>query len=294
MKVSVQSFSNILDLLVFSSVYLALECVAMSYVSSYIQQVAWAPECIIIPFLIAFAIYNLNRKTDEDEDAINREDRYSFTKKYEKGLIFLSLAGIGVSLVLSAFHGIFAVLVTLAPFIIGTLYSIRWIPAGFGYRRLKEIPFVKNLMVGLAWAVFLALLPVAVAGTQPGGKTLIMGILFFFWGIMASMIPDIRDRAGDEQSGVRTIPVIFGEGRTKRFLSAMNLAFVIPVVGLGLVFLPLVKAVILLGAGLYSEVCIRLVGVLPSTDFIADILSDGMYIFFAFGIFAIQSVHILS
>ena len=41
-----------LDLLVFSSVYLALECVAMAYISCYLQQVPWSPECIIIPFLI--------------------------------------------------------------------------------------------------------------------------------------------------------------------------------------------------------------------------------------------------
>jgi len=292
-KVSVETVSTILDLLVFSSVYLALECVAMSFVSCYVQQIAWTPECIIIPFLIAFAVYNLNRKTDEDEDAINREDRYSFTKKYEKALIVISLGGIGFSLLLSVLHNLFAVIVTLAPFIIGTLYSVRWLPEGFTYRRLKEIPFVKNLMVGLAWSVFLALLPVSLAGAVPDGRTLIMGLLFFFWGIMASMIPDIRDRAGDEQSGVRTIPVIFGEVKTKRFLTAMNLAFVIPVVGLGLLFLPLVKAAILFGAGLYSHACIRLVGVLPSTDFIADILSDGMYIFFAFGIFLLQSVHLL-
>jgi 4-hydroxybenzoate polyprenyltransferase len=282
----------LLDFLVFSSVYLALECVAMAFVSCYIQELPWSAETIIIPFLIAFAIYNLNRKTDEDEDAINREDRYSFTKRYEKVLFGLSVTGIGISLVLSALHGIEAILVTLFPFVIGTLYSVRWLPPTLPYRRLKEIPFVKNIMVGLAWSVFLALLPVYLNNTVPDIRTGIMCILFFFWGIMASTIPDIRDRDGDARTGVRTLPVIFGEEKTRRLLSWMNLAFAVPLALLGAGYLSLFRAGILVASSIYSLVCIGLIGVLPSTDFIADILADGQYIFFACGICLLQFAHL--
>jgi 4-hydroxybenzoate polyprenyltransferase len=282
-----------LDFLVFSSTYLALECVAMAYVSCYIQALPWSAETIIIPFLIAFAIYNLNRKTDEDEDAINREDRYRFTKRYEKALFWLSLGGIGISIVLSALHGIQAVLVTLFPFIIGTLYSVRWLPPGLPYRRLKEIPFVKNLMVGVAWAFFLSLLPVYLNNGVPDIRTGITCILFFFWGIMASTIPDIRDRDGDAQTGVRTVPVIFGEEKTKRFLILMNLVFALPLVILSAGTLPLVRAGVLVASSIYSHWCIGLIGVLPSTDFICDILADGQYIFFASGIVLLQFAHLL-
>jgi 4-hydroxybenzoate polyprenyltransferase len=288
-----EKVQSALDFLVFSSVYLALECVAMAFVSCYIQELSWSAEIIIIPFLIAFAIYNLNRKTDEDEDAINREDRYSFTKRYEKALFGLSIAGIGISLLLSAFHGIGAVLVTLFPFICGTLYSVRWLPPGLPYRRLKEIPFVKNLMVGVAWAFFLSLLPVYLNNAVPDTRTLIMCILFFFWGIMASTIPDIRDREGDARTGVRTIPVIFGEEKTRGFLSWMNLAFALPLVILGMGCLPLIRAGILVASSLYSFGCIRLIGGLTSLDFIADILADGQYIFFACGILLLQFMHLM-
>ncbi|MDD1662598.1 MAG: UbiA family prenyltransferase [Methanomicrobiales archaeon] len=284
--------SEFLDFLVFSSVYLALEAAAMAYVSCFMQELPFPPEGFIIPFLIAFAIYNLNRKTDEDEDAINREDRYSFTKRYEKVLFGLSIAGIGVSLALSALHGPAAVLVTLIPFISGTLYSVRWLPPGLPYRRLKEIPFVKNLMVGFAWAFFLSLLPVYLNNAVPDTRTLIMCLLFFFWGIMASTIPDIRDRVGDARTGVRTIPVIYGEEKTKGLLSWMNLAFTLPLVLLSVACLPLLRAGILLVSGIYSLGCIRLIGVLPSTDFICDILADGQYIFFACGILLLQFAHI--
>jgi 4-hydroxybenzoate polyprenyltransferase len=290
LEVKVQT---LLDFLVFSSLFLALECIAMAYVSCYIQQLPFSMECLIIPFLIAFAIYNLNRKTDEDEDAINRQDRYSFTKKYERSLYGISLAGIGISLVLSALHNIAAVLVTLIPFICGTLYSVRWLPPGLPYRRLKEIPFVKNIMVGFAWSFFLGLLPVALNNSSPDIRTVIMCLLFFFWGIMASTIPDIRDRIGDEKTGVRTIPVIYGEKKTKGILTLMNLAFTLPILILGLGTLPLLRAGILVASNLYSQGCIRLIGILPSTDFICDILADGQYIFFACGIFVLRSTHLL-
>lgn len=283
----------LLDFLVFSSLYLAFECIAMAYVSCYIQQLPWRLECLLIPFLIAFAIYNLNRKTDEGEDAINRQDRYSFTKRYEKSLFGLSLAGIGVSLVIAALHSISAVIVTLIPFICGTLYSVRWLPPGLPYRRLKEIPFVKNIIIGFAWSFFLGLLPVALNNSVPDTRTLIMCLAFFFWGIMASTIPDIRDREGDEKTGVRTIPVIYGEKKTRGILTSMNLIFGLPILLLSLGTLPLLRAGILVVTNLYSHGCIRLIGILPSTDFIADILADGQYIFFACGIFALHSTHIL-
>jgi 4-hydroxybenzoate polyprenyltransferase len=281
-----------LDFLVFSSIYLALECVAMAYVSCFIQELPFTPEGFIIPFLIAFAIYNLNRKTDEDEDAINRQDRFRFTKRYERLLFGLSIGGIMVSLVLSALHGIPAVLVTLIPFVIGTLYSVRWLPPGLPYRRLKEIPFVKNIMVGIAWAFFLSLLPVYLNNAVPDIRTGIMCLLFFFWGIMASTIPDIRDRAGDAQTGVRTIPVIYGDEKTKRLLSWLNVLVALPLLFLGIGNLPLIRAGIILASSIYSHWCIGLVGVLQSTDFICDILADGQYIFFACGIGALHFAHL--
>jgi len=284
----------VLDFLVFSSLYLAFECVAMEFVSCYIQQFAWSPECIIIPFLIAFAIYNLNRKTDEDEDAINRQDRYCFTKQYEKSLYGLSLAGIGIALFLAGLHNIASVVVTLMPFICGTLYSVRWLPPGLPYRRLKEIPFVKNVMVGFAWSFFLSLLPVTLYNRSPDIRTFIICLLFFFWGIMASMIPDIRDRVGDASSGVRTIPVIYGERRTKGILGSMTLIFGLLILLFSLGSMSLIRSGILAATSIYSLGCISLIGVLPSTDFICDILADGQYIFFAFGIFALQFGHIFS
>ena len=278
--------------LVFSSLLLCFECVAMMYVSCIIQHIHWSPMMTVIPFLVAFSVYNLNRKTDEDEDAINRQDRYAFTKRYETPLFYTTVLTIAIALVLSAIHGILSLLVTAMPFLCGILYSIRWLPQGLGYRRLKEIPGVKNVVIGFAWAIPLSFLPVFLTNGMPDSRTVISFLLFFMWGFMASIIPDIRDKTGDARAGVRTIPVIFGEERTKTLLTKVLLVLGLPAVLFSFLFLPPFTTILLVAANVYSHGCVYLLDRVRIRDFIADVLADGQYIFFVFVITIITSLHL--
>ena len=286
--------AGLYDFLVFSSLLLSFECVAMAYVSCIIQQVPWSVITAVIPFLVAFSIYNLNRKTDEDEDSINRQDRYAFTKRYEAPLFYATLLSFALAFILSAPYGILALLATAVPFLCGILYSFRWLPRWLGYRRLKEIPGVKNFVVGFAWAVFLSFLPLFLNNGMPDSRTGITFLLFFMWGFMASMIPDIRDRAGDARAGVRTIPVIFGEERTRTLLTRVILVIGLPVVLFSSLFLPPFTTVLLVAANAYSHGCVYLVRSIRIRDFVADALADGQYIYFAFAIIFITSLHLRS
>jgi len=279
------------DFLVFSSLLLSIECVAMAYVSCIIQQVPGSAMTFIIPFLVAFSIYNLNRKTDEDEDAINRQDRFAFTKRYETPLFYLSILFLVLALALSVLHGILPLLATVAPFVCGILYSFRLLPASLGYRRLKEIPAVKNIVVGFSWAILLALLPVYLNQGVPDSKTAITFLLFFLWGFMASMIPDIRDRAGDASAGVRTIPVIFGEKQTRTYLTWVILGLGLPALVYSFFFLPPFTTVIVLAINLYSHGCVYLLNRAWLINFIADGISDGQYIVLAGAIFVLTSFY---
>ena len=280
------------DFLIFSSLLLCFECIAMAYISCAIQDLPWNPMLAVIPFFIAFSVYNLNRKTDEDEDAVNRQDRFAFTKKYEAPLYYGALLFLGLAFVLSALSGIPSLLATGAPFIVGTLYSFRLLPEGLGYRRLKEIPAVKNISVGLAWGIFLSLLPVFFWHREPGTGTLITFLLFFMWGFMASMIPDIRDRAGDASADVRTIPVIFGEQRTKGILTDILILIGIPVVTFSLFLLPRSATMIVVAANIYSHGCVALLDKEGLIHFVADFISDGQYIFFASAVVVFTSLHL--
>jgi 4-hydroxybenzoate polyprenyltransferase len=281
---------DLYDLFVFSSLLLSVECIAMAYVSCIIQQVSWSPTIGIISFFVAFSIYNLNRKTDEDEDAINRQDRFAFTKRYETPLYYSSIIFLVLALVLSAMYGVMALLATVAPFICGLLYSFRVLPPSLGYRRLKEIPMVKNIVVGFSWAILLSLLPVYLNHGVPDSRTAITFLLFFLWGFMASMIPDVRDRAGDASAGVRTIPVIYGDERTRTFLTGVVLVLGLPAAVYSFFCLPLFTTMVIIAANLYSLGCVYLLNRVYLRNFIADALGDGQYIYFAAVIILITSL----
>jgi 4-hydroxybenzoate polyprenyltransferase len=286
-RITGKAWYRIVDLyqfLVFSSLLLSFECVAMAYVSCFIQQVPWSVMTAIIPFFVAFSIYNLNRKTDEDEDAINRQDRFAFTQRYEKHLLYGAVLFLVLALVLSAMYGILPLLATIAPFLLGILYSFRLLPAWCGYRRLKEIPAVKNIVVGVSWAVILSFLPLFMNHGVPDSRTAITFLLFFMWGFMASLIPDIRDRIGDASAGVRTLPVIFGERQAKTLLTLVLLILGVPMIVFSLIFLPLSITVLLIAANVYSHGCVYLLDRVGIRDFLADAISDGQYISFALAI----------
>jgi 4-hydroxybenzoate polyprenyltransferase len=281
---------NLYNFLVFSSLLLCFECVAMAFVSCRIQEVSWNAAIGVIPFFAAFSIYNLNRKTDEDEDAINRKDRFAFTKRYEHPLYYGAILSMVLCLLISAFSGVLPLLATSTPFILGFLYSFRLLPDQFRYRRLKEIPGVKNIIVGLAWGIPLALLPVFLNTGSPDSGTAMAFILFFLWGFMASMIPDIRDRDGDAFAGIRTIPVIYGEEKTRAIITGVLLVLGIPVIFFSLLFLPLFTTTVLVSANLYSHCCVYLSGRPAIRNFVADALSDGQYIFLVLAMFLSASL----
>ena len=216
---------------------------------------------------------------------------FAFTKRYKKPLYYGSILFLILARVLSSMYGVLPLLATIASFICGTLYSFRLLPASLGYRRPKEIHTVKDIAVGFSWAILLSLLPVYHNQGVPDSKTAITFVLFFIWGFMASMIPDVRDRIGDASSGVRILPIIFGEKRTKTFLTIVILVLGAPPIVYSFLYLPLITTILVVGANLDSHICVQLLDRNNLIDFLADALSYGQYIFFAAVIFFVTSIH---
>jgi 4-hydroxybenzoate polyprenyltransferase len=278
---------GIIEILLFTSTFVALISVGMAYISCFIQNLRVNAACYIIPFLVVFAIYNLNKKTDEQEDAINRLNQYLFMKQYGRILSTVSLLGLACAIILAFPYGPGAVMVTCFPLVLGVLYSIRCFPRNFHYQRLKEIPLLKNLIVGFSWAFLPGLLPVYLNHSSPGFTTLITCIIFFTWGFTASMIPDIRDRDGDERAGIKTIPVIYGDTKARHLLFIVNLLVAILVMRLILPVFPHMLTILVIGSFSYSQMSIYLMKREDIRNFVSDIISDGQFIFL------LASLHIL-
>lgn len=276
----IKKITNTFYFLIYSSIYLSTAGASMTYISCVIQHIRCSFSLLAIMFLATFSVYNINRKTDEKEDVINHSDRHSFTSRYGKILSTSAILAYILAIALALSYGAKTALISAIPLICGILYSIAWLPEKFKYRRLKEIPFVKNLVVAFAWALTPALLPVYSNSSNAAVATLVVVIFFFTLVFINSVIFDLRDTEGDASSGVKTIPVVFGVQRTINFLVCLNILF-------GLMDLLLCSAYLspkftyLLAVGMiYAIFYIFSFGKVKRTNLLCDAVADGQFLIF--------------
>ncbi len=265
----------VLDYLLYSSLFLAIAAVSKVYVSSVLQDMPISAGACLIMVLGTFSIYNMNRKTDESEDAVNHSRRFAFTQKHAGLLWYSSLAGYGLAFLVASFYGPVAIVATAFPLASGIAYSIPLLPAGCRYRRLKDVPLVKNLLVAGAWAVPVACLPAACTGAPFGMMTLVVGLLFFLLSFINSTVFDIRDVAGDADSGVRTLPVMLGIRRTKMLLTVLNLLGIAVVLWLCNGTLPFLETVVIAALALYVQSYIVFFNGSELNRILYDLVADG-------------------
>ncbi len=275
-----KKITGIFYFLIYSSIYLSAAGAAMIYISCVIQNIRCSFSLLAIVFLATFSVYNINRKTDEKEDAINHSDRYSFTSRYGKILSTSAILAYILAISLALFYGVKTALISAIPLICGILYSIAWLPKEFKYRRLKEIPFVKNLIVAFAWASTPAFLPVSSSSSNVDVVTLIVIIFFFTLVFINSVVFDMRDTEGDAASGIKTIPVIIGLPKTIKFLSGLNIFSGIIILPLSLSYLSLRLTCILTIGMIYANFYILFFNKEKMTNLLCDVAADGQFILF--------------
>jgi 4-hydroxybenzoate polyprenyltransferase len=274
-------FSRIRDygeFLLYSSIFLGSAATGMAYTSCFIQGIAWTSQIAVVMFLIVFSVYNLNRKTDEAEDALNHERRFRITKKFERHFFIAALGAYLAALIISAFHGVTAVCVVMIPLISGIFYSVPVLPKLCGYKRLKEIPVMKNLVVSTSWALAFSLVPVYLGNSAPGTASMIVFLFIFCWTFVASVLPDIRDRSGDSATGVATIPVLVGVARSRSILTTINISAGAVILTLGSPVIPPMACAIIVTSLVYSQACIVSIDRTTRNDLLCDIISDGQFL----------------
>ena len=275
----------VIQLFVYSSLCLSITGAAMVYISCFLQGLPFDPAAAAILMLIVFAVYNLNRKTDEDEDLINHTERYAFTKKYESILFRSAIGAYIVAICHSALQGVDSLLVTAAPLIAGIVYSVPLFPAWFGFRRLKEVPVMKSLIVAFSWTIPTVLLPVCHAGLSANAATGIVGVFFFSQVFTNTVVFDLRDVEGDAASGVRTIPTVLGIGKTLLLLTGMNLTVGAALVVAGGALSGLGVALLLAAGMVYAQgylLCFRRFG---KEKLFFELFTDGEFIMLAVALY---------
>ena len=113
-----------------------------------------------------------------------------------------------------------AIPVIFIPLLANAVYSSRLIP---GLPRLKDIPFMKNLVVAFSWASVCVLIPAAYS-ERLDARVLLIIYFMILKSIINTILYDVRDVAGDRENGIRTVPCLLGPKKTSLILLALNSA----------------------------------------------------------------------
>jgi 4-hydroxybenzoate polyprenyltransferase len=165
--------------------------------------------------LLVYATYTLDRTLGCEEDRINRSELEG-TKK-EMPILLCIISFLSAAFILSR-HALEKIV--LLPAAIGYLYS-RGIKLGGFVIKLKGSYGAKNLVVGITWGALIA----GIMRTWSSNLTSLLSIFSFFSMkvFINSVIYDFRDIRGDTEAGIKTLPVMLGEKKTKTVLLTLHL-----------------------------------------------------------------------
>lgn len=232
-------------LVLLTNLYIAFGAGCLCYAATHLQGIPINISSISVAVLYVLSMHILNHLTGRAEDRYNDPNRERFYFRHKRILTVLALSAGAMGLV-SAFQlGGLPFWALLIMSILGLSYNLRIIPnhvmPDFRFRRIRDLPGSKTILIALAWGVVTAGLPALAAG----GDNTVSAVLAVIW---ASLIAfsrtaffDILDMQGDRIVGKETIPILLGPDRSLRLLrGTLVITFILLLIaGIGRAFPPL-------------------------------------------------------
>jgi len=210
-----------------TNLYLSLGAASLCYACARLQGLSRNLPPVLIALLYVQSMHIFNHLTGTRADSYNDPDRAQFYRRYRPWL-FLWASAAGAAGLATAFtlgHLPFAVLLVMS--LLGLSYNLKLLPRGFSegrYRRIKDIPGSKTVLIALAWGVVAAVLP---ALTVPQPPLPALGVAFAWSAglvFVRTAFFDLLDIQGDRIVGKETLPILLGEKRTLRLLQRILVA----------------------------------------------------------------------
>jgi len=108
--------------------------------------------------------------------------------------------------------------------IMGLSYNLRLLPERFfhgKYRRIRDVPGSKTILIAMAWGIVTAVLP----SLSVSKHMVLSAVLVFLWSTSLVFVRtaffDILDMQGDRIVGKETLPILMGEKRALRLLKTI-------------------------------------------------------------------------
>ena len=221
-----------------TNLYVSLGAGGLCFASIKLLAIPRYLPYVFISFLYVQSMHILNHLIGSRADRYNDPDRASFYRNHRMPLTALAIAAGAGGLVLAYFQGIFPFLALLIMSMLGFSYNINLVPRQLSrvvYRRIRDIPGSKTLLIAMAWGIVTAVLPSLAVTAKVTWAT---GIIFLWAAglvFVRTAFFDILDMQGDRIMGKETIPILLGEKRSMRLLKIM-LAVLALVVGMAALF----------------------------------------------------------
>ncbi|KAA9404371.1 MULTISPECIES: UbiA family prenyltransferase [Haloarcula] len=206
------------NIFLYSSVYLAVIAMAEAVLVSELLALPLTPAPIVAG-LLTFAVYGNDRLADLETDAKTSPARTAFVRRYQNGFYVLAAIAYGLAVALSALGGPISFGLSLLPGMCWILYACDWIPTlPSGTQRLKEVFLLNSTLVAVVWALVIVCLPLTYVGAPASPAVGVVFLFFVLATFVNTEIPNVRDKEGDSEIGVRTLPVVVGVRWTKYIL----------------------------------------------------------------------------
>lgn len=212
-------------MLLLTNLYVALAAAALCYACTSLQDIRRPAVYSLVAFFYVLSMHMLNNLTGMSEARYNDPDRADFYHRHKVSLTLAALASGATGLVTAAGMGMLPFVLLLLMSITGLSYNLPVVPAGIGFRfrRLRDIPGSKTLLIALAWGMVTALFPVLSATGELRVSTLptlawSVGMVF-----CRTAFFDVLDMQGDRIVGKETLPLLLGPQRTVMLIRGLLL-----------------------------------------------------------------------
>jgi 4-hydroxy-3-methylbut-2-enyl diphosphate reductase len=252
-------FMNLQRFLLWTNLYLAFAAGCLSITAARLQGFSHNIYFfMIISSTYVFSMHMLNHLTAIKADHYNDPERADFFSRYKIVLAVFAIISGGMGIIVAATIGELPFYMILAMSITGLSYNFKLFPKFLSakYRKIKDIPGSKTVLISLAWGVVISILPV-LSDTNPiQSGTYVTFLVITLMVFNRTAFFDILDMQGDRIVRKETIPIILGEKRTIRliqvfliFLGLMliisSLTGIIPKLGYVLLLYPIIMFIIL-------------------------------------------------
>jgi 4-hydroxybenzoate polyprenyltransferase len=232
------------------------------------HQGAWLGP--VFAFLMVFVVYNFDHLRDSQRtDKSSTPLRSQYMYRYERLFRFLiGMCALGFFILALAYRPFF-IGVGIFYVLSGAFYVMPWLP-GKRIKRLKDIPFFKNVYVPLCWLILILYSQVDL---RHPNAAVGMAVAYFLVRLLVSVTTgDIRDLKADKEAGMKTIAIWVGRKNAGRFLQSLNILSIGMILFACLRHIWPVYALIMIVPVVYIMVLLRILDVHPGQgEFVSEI-----------------------